>query len=117
EGGPGDVNRPEERGLYLTAEVLGCHLLEEAGVEAASVVDEDVEPSKLVDGRLHGCRGCGRLSNVERHREQCFVLTECLRDCFDAASGGDHLVSGVERCFGNVDAETASGSGDGPNLG
>ena len=62
---PGDVHRAEQVGLDLRPEVLGADLLEEPGVEVASVIDEHVDASEPIDGSLDGRLGVGGVSNVE----------------------------------------------------
>ena len=78
KGGAGDVDRPEQGGLDLGAERLGRHLLEEAGLEAAGVVDQHVESAEPLHGRVHGGRGGGGVGDVEVDGQQVVVLTERL---------------------------------------
>ena len=112
----GDVDRTEQRGLDLGAPVLGGHLLEEPGVEAAGVVHQDVE----VPEPLHGCvdrglGGCG-VGDVESHGEEVLVLAEGVGDALGLAGGGDHGVAGGQRCPGDVDAQASACAGDEPYL-
>jgi hypothetical protein len=51
---------PNKGGLDLRAERLGRHLLEEAGLEVAGMVDQHVEPAKPIDGGGHGDLTSGR---------------------------------------------------------
>ena len=50
----GDVQRTEEVGLHLRAELGVADLLEVAGVEVAGVVDQDVDAPEPLDGRVDG---------------------------------------------------------------
>ena len=79
--GAGDVQRAEQVGLDLGAEVLGADLLEEPGVEVAGVVDQHVDPAEPVDGGLHGRLGVGRVvtSSVTASRSSCAPIAGATR--------------------------------------
>jgi hypothetical protein len=47
--GTRDVHRPEQQGVDLLANLLGAQLLEEASVEVARVVDQDIDSTELGD--------------------------------------------------------------------
>ena len=57
QDGAGDVDRAEQGRLDLRPEVLGADLLEEAGIEVARVVDQDVDAAEPVDGGARGVLG------------------------------------------------------------
>ena len=100
----------------MCVDLLGCELLEVAGVEVAGVVDEHVDPAEPFDGR--GDRGLGgcRAGDVELSGEQIVVLAERLLHCVGVAAGCDDGVAGGERRLGEVDAHSAAGAGDEPYL-
>ena len=60
-----DVDRAEQRGLDLCAEVLGGDFLKEPSVEVARVIDQCIDPSEPVDGCLDRGIGANRVGDVE----------------------------------------------------
>ena len=111
----GDVERAEEVGLHLRPELGVADLLEVAGVEVAGVVDEHVDPSEPLDGRIDGGLSGGGVGDVEGDGEQVVVLAEGRGDLGGVAGGGDDGVAGVEGGLGQVDAHAAGGAGDEPD--
>ena len=71
--------------LELLLHLLGRQLFEEAGVEVAGVVDQDVDVTEAVDGRLDGGLGLARLRDVEAHDEEVVGLAKGLRHRFRVA--------------------------------
>lgn len=112
-GRAGEVDRAEQGGLDLRPEVPWADLLEEAGVEVARVVDQDVEASEPFDRRVHGRAGVG---DVELDGEEVVVLAQDCRDSLGFAGGGDDDVPSRECRLGDVDAHAAAGACDEPDL-
>ena len=78
--GAGDVHRAEQQRLDLVADLIGAEFLEEAGVEVAGVVDQDVDAAEPRDGGLdRGLRVLGA-GDVELHGQQVVVVADRRRD-------------------------------------
>src|SRR5207302_1381849 len=106
----------EEQRLDLLADPLEAELLEKAGVKVARVVDQHVNPAELLDRRLDGRLRVFGAGDVERRGQQIGVPTHCRADLRSASAGGDHGVSGGQRCSCDGHAQTAARAGDEPNL-
>ena len=114
--GAGDVERAEEVRLHLRPELVGADVLEVPGVEVAGVVDEHVDAAEPVDGRLGGgvAAAGSVMSRATASRFSCSPIA--VSHPVRVAAGGDHGVAGGECGLGDVDAETAAGAGDEPDL-
>ena len=96
--------------------MLRRQLLEEAGVEVAGVVDEDVDAAEPLERRLHRrLRGC-QVRDVELDDEQVVGLADGVGNGFGVAAGGDDCVAGGECGLCDVDAHPAACAGDEPHL-
>ena len=100
----------------MVADLFGAELLEEAGVEVARVVHQDVDPAKLPDGGLD--RGLGVLGvvDIELDGQQVTVVADRRRDLRRVAAGGDDGVAGGQGGLGDVNAQATACAGDEPNL-
>ena len=116
QDGAGDVHRADERRRELALHLLRRQLLEEAGVEVAGVVDEDVDASEALDCGLDRGLGVGVAGDVELDREQVVGLADGLRHRIGVAPGRDDGIAGRQGGLGDVDAHAAPGTGDEPDL-
>ena len=82
QGGAGDIDRAEQGGLDLRPELLRAELLEEPGVEVARVVDQHIDPSEPVHGRLDGGRSARRVGDVESYDQQIVVRSQIAEPTF-----------------------------------
>jgi len=116
QDGARDVHRADEGCRQLPLHLLWSEFLEEAGVEVAGVVDEDVDASEGVDRGLD--RGFGVLParDVELDDEEVVVLAEGSAHGLRVATGRDDRVASREGCLRDVHAHPASGTGDEPDL-
>jgi hypothetical protein len=112
----GHVEGAEEVGLHLRAELLGTDVLEVAGVEIASVVDQHVDATEPLDGCPRCVSGSGRISDVELHRQHVLVIADRVEHALRVAAGCDNGVASGESLLSDVDPQPAPGAGDEPNL-
>ena len=107
---------PNKQRLDLIADLFGTEFLEEARVEVASVVDQDVDAAELPDSGLD--RGLGVLGtgDVELHGQQVVVFADRRRDLPGVAAGGDDGVAGLQCGLGDIDAQATACAGNEPNL-
>ena len=113
---PSDVHRAEQQRLDLVADLFGAELLEKTGVEVAGVIDQDVDPTELADGRLDCGLGVLGVGHVELDAQQVVVVSDRRRDLPGVAAGGDDGVAGGQCGLGDVDAQATACAGDEPNL-
>ena len=106
----GDRHRPEQVGLDLRAHLLGGELLEEAGQEAAGVVEQHVDTAEALDGNGHGVLGGVGVGHVKDGDEQVLVLAEGRADGVGVAAGGHDVVAGGQGRAGELDAHAAAGA-------
>jgi transcriptional regulator with XRE-family HTH domain len=112
----GHIQRAEEVGLHLLAQLVLAGHFKEAGIEVTGVVDEHINAAEARDGDLGGGDGCCRVGDIEGQGEEVLVLAECLGDLRGVAGGGDDGVAGGEGRLGHVDAHAAGGAGDEPDV-
>ena len=113
---PGHRHRAEQVGLDLRAHLLGRELLEEAGQEAAGVVEQHVDTAEAVDGSGHGVLGAVGVGHVEGGDEQVLVRADGRAHGVGVAAGGHDVVTGGQGRAGELDAHAATGAGDKPSL-
>ena len=87
-------------------------------VAVTCIVDEDVESTERVDGRLYGVEGGTFVRHVERDRADPIAVA---RDEVGESPGvprrGDQAMTGCEHGVGESAAEATRASSDEPNLG
>jgi hypothetical protein len=116
KGRAGDVDRTEQGGLDLRPELLRGKLLEEPGVEIASIVDQHINPAEPVHARLDSGLGPRGVGDVKSYHDEVVVCAEHEGDLLGVAAGGDDSVTGSQGRIGDVDAHAPAGAGDEPDL-
>ena len=116
QGCAGDVDGSEHGGFDLRPEVLRGDLLEEAGVEVARVVHQDVDPGEPVHGGLDSGRGGRWVGDVQRDGQQVVVLAHSAGDLLRVTSGGHDGMACGQRRLRDVGAHASAGAGDEPDL-
>jgi hypothetical protein len=112
-----DVHWAEQQRLDLVADLFGTEFLEEAGVEVAGIVDQDVDPAELGDG---GCdRGLGVLarrvtSSLIANRSSWWPIAAVT--LAGSRPVAINRVASGQRCLGNVEAQATACAGDEPNF-
>ena len=77
--GARDVHRADQGRRELPIHLLGSQLFEEAGVEIAGIVDEDVDPTEAFDRGLHGGLGIGGVRDIELDCQHVFGVARRTR--------------------------------------
>ena len=85
----GDDNGPNRVVSICAPELLRGELIEEAGVEVASVVDQNVDASEPLERSLDGRVGVGRVGAVELDLQEVIILAQGRRDGVGVTCGSD----------------------------
>src|SRR2546422_5644659 len=110
-----DIHRADEVGGELLLDVVGRQLFEEAGVEVASVVDQDVDVAEPVDGSPHGSLRIGKAGHVQLYHQQVSRLAHRRLHGLGVPAGGDDHVAGGQSRIRDIDAHSTAGASDEPN--
>ena len=96
--------------------LLRGQLLEEAGVEVAGVVDEDVDASEAIDCGLDRSLGLGVAVTSSLTASRSSASPTAFVTASGSRAGRDDGIAGREGGLGDVDAHAAPGTGDEPDL-
>lgn len=99
------------------ARLLLGELLDHAHRDVAGVVDDDVEPTEVLDGGCHGCLDRGPVGDVDREGEDTVVVTDVEAVERRRAGGGDDSIAAVEGGCGEGAADATAGTRDEPGAG
>ena len=99
----------------LVSDLFGTEFLEEAGIEVAGIVHQDVDPAEFGDGGCDRSMGVLEAGDIELDCQQVVVVANRSRDLDGLATGGDDRVTSGQRCLSNVEAQTTARTDHAPH--
>jgi hypothetical protein len=111
-----DVHWAKHCGLDLRPELLGRNLLKESGIEITRVINKNVDPAEPLDGGANGFLSLTEICNVERNYEELILHSKRGLDSLKVPPCGDDCVPRSQSSLRDVDAHTAAGPSNEPDL-
>ena len=118
ERGLGDVDDAKEVGVDLSAEILERDVLDRREVGVPGVVDDDVDPSEVLDAGGDRRLRRGGIGDIEGERQDPVAVGgDQVVERSRVASGGDQPIAAVEHGLGDRAAEATAGAGEKEHAG